>query len=275
MSFVLTLPAVAGDAQSQLMGYEAAEADALVRLVQEVKGVWVSAHDDISKAVTELSERGLHLEGFVRGAKVVDRTALGDGLYRVTLEITLEQFAQEVTAAADRRVVARPGSPLPAVLRATGYGAAPGSDGGGSALPTVSAYEQKVSRVLRNNAHCQPAQRALRCKGAAEADSLARLVREVKGTWVESNLVVKDFVTEASNVTLRTEGLVRGARPVDFDLVEGGICLATYRITFEEFRRNVQEAGGPDPAKSGTTHTITIDATGYGACPPAGGSSGR
>jgi hypothetical protein len=76
-------------AQGKLMARRAAEADARRNLLEQVKGAQLSSDTYVRDFVTQYDEINTHVDGLVRGARVVDDGFQPDGSYRVVLEADL------------------------------------------------------------------------------------------------------------------------------------------------------------------------------------------
>lgn len=76
------------DAQKRALGYRAAEVDARRILLETALGVKVSSDTYIVDMVTKSDEIRTKVEGYIRGAAIIDRRE-SDGIYEVDMEIEL------------------------------------------------------------------------------------------------------------------------------------------------------------------------------------------
>jgi hypothetical protein len=76
------------------MAMRAAQVDAYRSLAEQVHGFRVWGNTAVSAFVTQNDSVRTYVDAFIRGARVVSMTAIGDGNFEATVELTLpEDFA--------------------------------------------------------------------------------------------------------------------------------------------------------------------------------------
>jgi hypothetical protein len=80
-----------------------------------------------------------------------------------------------------------------------------------------------AQRVAPRPAGKSPAQERLMARRAAIVDAQRQLGEIVRGTWIESNTYVRDFVTERDEIAARFNDIIKGAREVDSRTLPNGI----------------------------------------------------
>ncbi len=269
-------------AQQKVLAMNAAEADALAKLSQEIKGTWVKGFDLIRNAAADLSLKGISFESFVKGAKIGKPNEIAPGLYECEGAITINQFVENIKhyhkeynkgKNEDFDSIVQKNNKL--TIRVKGFGAVKDS-----LLPkepknieeiNKSEYDSKVSQIF-SKIKKLTAQQKLMAKTAAEADALVKLAREVKGTWVFGNDLIKNAFTEDSIRKIENEAFIKGAKFIDFDLTEDGMCEAVVQVTLKQFIENTKQIyneyskGNPEIFDSilKTEKTIVIKAAGRG-----------
>ncbi len=82
-------PAGSYGAQARILAKRAAVADAYRQLLEIVKGVQIDATTTVEMAMTTSDTVNLHVEGVIRGAKIVDENFTYDGAYEVTMQLPI------------------------------------------------------------------------------------------------------------------------------------------------------------------------------------------
>jgi hypothetical protein len=75
--------------QRKLMAMRAAQVDAYRNLAEQVQGFRVWGNTAVSAFVTQNDSVRTYVDAFIRGARVVNMTAIGDGNFEATVELTL------------------------------------------------------------------------------------------------------------------------------------------------------------------------------------------
>jgi hypothetical protein len=75
--------------QQKLMAMRAAQVDAYRNLAEQVHGFRVWGNTAVSAFVVQNDGVRTYVDSFIRGARVINTTAIGDGNFEVTVELTL------------------------------------------------------------------------------------------------------------------------------------------------------------------------------------------
>jgi len=194
-------------AQQRLMAKRAAKVDALRNLLETVYGVRIDSQTKVRDFVTESDVIRAKLDAVIQGAREVDYIERPDGTAEVTVEVTLGRVEDVL----GRRIYYDGET-----LRATGYGAPSGQASEYSPPPAAAAdvIRAKGNGVEPNDPSMSNAERALMAKRAAKLDALRNLLEQVYGVRLDSNTVVRDFVTQSDDMRARVNTFIQGARVV-------------------------------------------------------------
>lgn len=117
---------------------------------------------------------------------------------------------------------------------------------------------------------------------AAQVDAYRNLLEVVQGVRIDSNTVVKDFMTESDTIRASVEGLVKGAKVMNKEYLSDGTVEVTVRMNLsgrlsqtimpKAFDKQPESAPPPPPpavsAPAGDIFTgLVIDARGLAARP--------
>lgn len=95
--------------QAKLMAMRAAKVDALRNLAEQVHGVRVWGNTAVSAFVTQNDTVRTYVDSFIRGARVINMTAVADGNYEATVELELTtQFFECLVSSGSCSVAAMP-----------------------------------------------------------------------------------------------------------------------------------------------------------------------
>jgi hypothetical protein len=75
--------------QQKLMAMRAAQVDAYRNLAEQVHGFRVWGNTAVSAFIVQNDSARTYVDSFIRGARVVNMTAIGDGNFEATVELTL------------------------------------------------------------------------------------------------------------------------------------------------------------------------------------------
>jgi hypothetical protein len=75
--------------QQKLMAMRAAQVDAYRSLAEQVHGFRVWGNTAVSAFATQNDSVRTYVDSFIRGARVVNMTSIGDGNFEATVELTL------------------------------------------------------------------------------------------------------------------------------------------------------------------------------------------
>ncbi len=112
------------------------------------------------------------------------------------------------------------------------------------------------------NAQLDP-QKRLMAKRAAKVDALRNLTETIYGVRIDSNTIVRDFVTQSDVIRARMEAVIQGAKEIDYIEQPDGTAEVTMEVTLG----HVEDILG----RRLHYNSQTFRATGYGA--PSGSHS--
>lgn len=216
------------DAQNKLLAKRAAEADCFRKLAETVYGLQLTASTYVRDFVAESDEVRTAVDSWVKGVRLGAPRYFDDGTCEVDAEVTI---AKLVTSLKEIHTKHYKGNTITTtdiehittsvksdVIRVTGSGA-PRSD----IPPLPQGYEDAIA-PLPSGYVATPhipeiwkkvaPQGRLMAERAAEVDAMRRLLEHIKGLRLNSNTLVRDFVTESDEISTQASGLVIGALSV-------------------------------------------------------------
>ncbi|MFH2013274.1 MAG: LPP20 family lipoprotein [Pseudomonadota bacterium] len=106
-------PSAPNIAVARLGAERAAKVDALRNLLETVKGVRIDSETTVQNAITQNDVIQSKVEGFVRGARVVDKKYFSDGGVEVIIEVPISgSFAEALLPPTGGQLVPSKGSPV-------------------------------------------------------------------------------------------------------------------------------------------------------------------
>lgn len=220
----------AKEAQNKLLAKRAAEADAYRKLAESVYGVKITSDTYVRDFVTESDEIRTAVDTFIKGIRLGKPRYYEDGVAEVDAEVTVEKLVttlkrihaehyhgRHVTTTEIENIQKRIQSD---VIRVTGTGAPrpelpPGLPAGIEDViePLPPAYAPPMMTVPPIWRTVGP-QARLMAEQAARVDAQRKLLEQIKGVRLNSETLVRDFVTESDEITAKAQGIVIGASPV-------------------------------------------------------------
>ena len=229
VGFGLIAPAVAGDpvtdAQNKLLAKRAAEADCYRKLAETVYGVRLNSETYVRDFVTESDEIRTGVDAWVKGVRLGPPRWYDDGICEIEAEVTVAQLVTKLKAL---HTAHYKGNTIKTtdfeqikqtlkkdVIRVTGSGAPrpevpAGFEDAISDLPAGYAITRSIPAIWKT----VPGQARLMAKRGAEVDAMRRLLEQIKGLRLNSNTLVRDFVTEYDEISTQASGIVVGASEV-------------------------------------------------------------
>ncbi len=213
--------------QARLMAMRAARVDAQRKLLERIKGLRLTSDTLVRDFITEYDEISTKASGLVIGASEVE-TYLDDYdlIAYVTMEVPVERVISQLKELhtahyKGRRVTSTDITQLKQrierrVISATGTGV-PRADFIKQAQKTANyeapdwiTFPIKVMGEGTDPA-IETAQGRLKAIRAAEVDGLRKLAEQVYGLRVNSNTLVRDFVTEYDEISTQVDSMIAGA----------------------------------------------------------------
>lgn len=214
-------------AQERLMAQRAAHLDAARKLLERIKGLRLTSNTLVKDFVTEYDEISTASEGIVVGAKQKGPAYFHDGelIVEVTLEVPVQSVITQLKELHTRHykgnsVTGTDIEQLTKILKTDMFEAT----GTGTVRP--QAIQQVVSAGFEMPAWVaetisavgegtDPAidtpQGRLKAARAAELDAKRKLSEQVFGLRIDSNTLVRDFVTEHDEISTQVNAVLIGA----------------------------------------------------------------
>ncbi len=281
-------------AQIKLMSYRAARADAIRKIAERVKALKISSATTVKDSVAESDEIRTALDAYLTGAQETARPRYTeDGVCSVTMKVTLEEVItdlqkihtacykgkkfkvedfEKITTNVNFKEIEETGSGAPKTdIQVTETVAVKDGQAEQASYP-ASAKGYWSERVT-------PQGRLMAIR-AARLDAYRRLSERIKGTKVQSETSVKDFVAEDDFIRLASENHLKGVKEVGVrfhpdELVVEVEMQVKLRTVMESVKTFVEEKYKDDKAKIKKFEEITqtyqdtiIRETGMGI-PPA------
>ena len=254
------VPAQAGDpatdAQNKLLAKRAAEADCYRKLAETVYGVQINSDTYVRDFVTESDEIRAGVNAFVKGIRLGPPRYYDDGTCEVDAEVTV---AKLVTALKEVHTAHYKGNTVHTtdfenikqtvkkdVIRVTGAGVPrpdlpPLPDGFEDVIPSLPGGTP-VARTIPAIWKTVSAQGRLMAERGAEVVAYRALIERIKGLRLNSNTLVRDFVTEYDEISARAKGIVMGATKVSTYLHHDElIAEVTMEVPVEKVITNIKE----------------------------------
>lgn len=221
----------AAQAQNKLLAKRAAEADAYRKLAESVYGVQLNSETTVRDFVTESDEIRTAVSAFIKGIRLGQPRYFEDGVAEVDGEVTVAKLVttlkqihaehyhgRQVTTTDIENITERVQTD---VIKVTGTGAPrpelppdlpPGIEDVIEPMPQGYAPPQVLS-VPAIWKTVGP-QARLMAERAATVDAMRKLLEQIKGVRLNSETLVRDFVTESDEISAKAEGIVIGAAQV-------------------------------------------------------------
>jgi len=220
----------ASDAQNKLLAKRAAEADCYRKLAESVYGVQLTSDTYVKDFITESDQIRTSVDAFIRGIRLGQPRYFEDGVCEVDGEVTVAKLIstlKEVHAAhyKGNKVKTTDIEQISErvhtdVMKATGTGAPrpelpPNLPTGVEQVitPLPQGYRPPPMTVPAIWRTIPPNQR-LMAERAAEVDAMRKLLEQIQGLRLNSDTLVRDFVTESDEIRTQAQGIVVGATKV-------------------------------------------------------------
>lgn len=216
----------ASDAQNKLLAKRAAEADCYRKLAETVNGVKLNSSTYVRDFVTESDEIRTAVNTFVKGIRLGPPRYYDDGTCEVDAEVTVaklittlkeihtEHYRGNSVTTTDFQNIKK--TLKKDVIRVTGAGAPrssiPNLPEGFEDLLTPLPDGYVITRSMPAIWNAVPGQARLMAVRGARVDAMRRLLEEIKGLRLNSNTLVRDFITEYDEISTESRGLVIGAQ---------------------------------------------------------------
>jgi len=233
-------------AQNKLLAQRAARMDGIRKLAERINGLLITSKTHVKDFVTESDQIQAAMATFINGMKETNVRYMEDGTCEVTLEVTLVTVIEELKSLHQHWYK---GDKFKAVdfdemtttnevttIKETGMGA-PRPSGEIAVKSGTGSYDSLDYLTGKAKAfwlaRVEP-QGRLGAVRAARVDGMRKLVERLFGTLINSQTVVKDFVTERDDINALTSALLRGAREVGVKYHDEELIVeVTMEVTWE------------------------------------------
>lgn len=217
------------EGQNKLLAKRAAEADAYRKLAETVYGLTLSSSTFVKDFVTENDEIRTGVDAVVRGARFGQPRWNEDGTCEISAEVTVEKL---ITTIKELHTAYYKGNTITTtdienikqqihsdVISVVGMGAPrpdlpPDLPTGVEAQLTEVSIQAPPTTFIPEIWKSVSGQARLMAARAARVDAQRKLLEQIKGLRLNSETLVRDFVTESDTISAQAQGIVIGAREV-------------------------------------------------------------
>ncbi len=226
---LLAAPAVAQDpakdAQNKLLAKRAAEADCYRKLAETIKGMRITSETLVRDFITESDVIESELDTFIKGVRLGDPMYYEDGTCEVKAEVTVANVITQLKEIHTRHYQGDlvKGTDFEQmkqhiqkeVIEVIGYGAPrpelpPDLPEGIVEMlpPAPPELPLSIPPIWQQ----VPPNQRLMAQRAAELDAKRKLLERIKGLRINSNTLVRDFITEYDEIQAAADGIIIGAQ---------------------------------------------------------------
>jgi hypothetical protein len=246
------------DAQNKLLAKRAAEADCFRKLAETINGTLITSQTYVRDFVTESDQIRSDMDTFVKGVRLERPRYYEDGTCEVDGEVTVEKLIRHLEEVHKEHYK---GNHIKVtdferirdtlqrdVIRVTGMGAPRPElppdlpDGIEDVIEPLPPNYQPATLTIPAIWKTVTPQARLMAFRAAQLDAQRQLLERIKGLRLNSNTLVRDFVTEFDEISTRAEGIVVGAQEVTRYLNDGElIAEVTMEVPVERVVTTIKE----------------------------------
>jgi hypothetical protein len=218
-------------AQNKLLAKRAAEADAYRKLAESVYGVKITSDTFVRDFVTESDQIKAAVDTFIKGVRLGEARYYDDGVAEIDAEVTVAQLVTKLKEVHTQHYHGRSITTTDIeniqqrmqtdVIKVTGSGAPrpelpPDLPAGVEDVitPLPPAYAPPPTLSVPPIWKTVGPQARLLAERAAYSDAMRKLLEQIKGVRINSDTLVKDFITESDEISAQAQGIVVGAREV-------------------------------------------------------------
>jgi len=246
----------ATEAQNKVLAKRAAEADCYRKLAETVYGLQLTSDTYVRDFVTESDEIRTSVNAWVKGVRLGMPRYYEGGVCEIDAEVTV---AKLITNLKEIHATHYRGNTVKStdfeqiketvktdVIRVTGAGAPrpeipelpEGFDDVLTPLPGNVVLRASIPDIWKRVGP----QAWLMAERAAKVDAMRRLLEQIKGLRLNSNTLVRDFVTEYDEISAKADGIVIGAMEVGSYLHEDELIVdVTVEIPVEKIVTRIKE----------------------------------
>lgn len=266
-------------AQNKLLAYRAARADAIRKLAERIKGLRITSETTVRDFVTESDQIQTALMATLSGMEETSKPKyMEDGTCSVTLKITMQEIITDLLKI--RNAYYKGGKyKVEDIEKMTVTNTIKEFEETGMGAPRPDAPPAPELISIREGAAAEsidmPAgakaywmahvtgQGRLLAIRAAHVDALRRLAERIKGVMIQSNTVVRDFVTESDFISLAMRTFMVGARETGIryhpdELIVEVDMQVKLRTVYANIKSYVEEKYKGDTAKIKAFEEVTL-----------------
>lgn len=262
-------------AQNKLLAKRAAEADCYRKLAEAVYGIHINSTTTVRDFVTESDQIKGSVDAFVRGVRLGEARYWEDGVCEVDGEVTVAKLVTKLTEVFEEHYKGNTVQKSDFqhiqetiktdVIRATGSGAPrpelpPDLPMGVEEVitPLPQGYAPPPVMSVPGVWKTVSPQARLLAERAARLDAMRKLLEQIKGLRLNSNTLVRDFVTESDEISTQAEGIVVGAAEVGKYLHNDELIVeVTMEVPIEKLVTKITELH-KEHYKGNTVTTVDI-----------------
>ncbi|MFQ5490975.1 MAG: hypothetical protein ACE5GE_09665 [Phycisphaerae bacterium] len=229
ISLGVVWPALAQDAakqaQNKLLAKRAAEADCYRKLAETIRGMHITSDTLVRDFVTESDVIRSEMDTFIKGVRLGKPMWYDDGTCEVKGEVTVAKLITHLKEIHSRhyegdRIKGTDFTQMKQhfkkdIIEAIGMGAPRPElppDLPEGVIEIIGAAPADAPPVIPDIWKQVPPNQRLMAGRAAELDAKRKLLERIKGLRLNSNTLVKDFITEYDEIQASASGIIVGAR---------------------------------------------------------------
>ncbi|MEE9295573.1 MAG: hypothetical protein V3W34_11510 [Phycisphaerae bacterium] len=251
-----TIAVAQNDEREKLLARRAAEADAYRKIAETIKGIQINSETYVRDFVTESDVIESGLDELIKGVRLGRPTYFDDGMCQVDAEVTVAKVVERLKELHTRhyvggRVVGTDFSSIEKrmtkrIIKVTGSGAPRVElppelpQGVLSALPPPVGVQSRSS--FPSIWQSVSPQGRLMAAQAARRDAQRKLLERINGVRINSQTLVREFVTENDTIRTKAQGLVIGAEEVNRYYHDDELIVeVTMAVPTEQVLRTIKE----------------------------------
>jgi hypothetical protein len=215
----------ATDAQNKLLAKRAAEADCYRKLAETIRGMRITSETVVRDFITESDVIESELDTFIKGVRLGKPMYYEDGTCEVRAEVTVAKVITHLKEIHTRhyqgdRIKGTDFEQMKQfvkkdIIECIGMGAPRPElppDLPDSIVAMLPAAPPDLPLSIPDIWKQVPPNQRLMAQRAAELDAKRKLLERIKGVRINSNTLVRDFITEYDDIQANAAGIIVGSR---------------------------------------------------------------
>ncbi len=245
--------------RAKLLANRAAVADAYRKIAETIKGIQINSETYVRDFVTESDVIESEFDEFIKGVRIGKATYYDDGTCEVEAEVTVANIVEHLKQIHTRhyeggRIVGTDFDDIErqiqkSIIKVSGLGAPrvelpPDLPAGvepllGGPPPAAAPASTKSFPAVWNSVTPQG---KLMAAQAARRDAQRKLLERIMGVRINSETLVRDFVTESDTIRTEASGIIKGASEVDRYYHDNELIVeVTMAVPTEQVVRTIKE----------------------------------